>query len=490
MTTARKNSPRRWLWRALTAAAVLALALSAAAWREHLAAYWDSFDSGTADAAPAERIYPLRRVDLPKVTAIRAVTRHLWRSYAEWPIQPDPREKIDAEALKEALAAARRRVEDAKLQDDFEALVENAVASGQIFWALQQAVGESGTRYFEQTNGHAIMKRLRALAGEEVDSTLRVEASVVIRSVSIPDASKDEIRLDMIVNSGAPIAELVQYMAANKMIAKHDAPAVLERWKRADSNIGEGETERLDLAKCLGVSFANAVEQREVLTYYNYGPYSGYIWRDAQMTVTIPARFNTGSYPFDATLFTIALTSSGALDASRLMLAPYARVGPPLDPQLSAPPRGFHFTRQTPVMIPVSVQDNSNALPRPALLYSFQLARRLDTSVWRTFVPLFLIVAFSFVATARALATREHIGAIMTSLLPTLTVACVALQLTASTAIPAHSGGTVMDKIFVCIYLQLFFLFMAANTHHLRRVSRLMLAASCAAIVYCVHFFF
>ncbi len=391
--------------------------------------------------------------------------------------------------METALAGARERLTHDDNQTDFDALLGAVVAAPQLTWALNQTLDEEGLKFMEWPDGMAITKRMRQLAGETVTAPLRVQVFFTIHDVSIPDAAHDEIRLDMGIHSGAPPEALAQYMADNGMIPPDQTAAVIERWKRTDAQIGDTEKERANLALCLGVAPRERMELHEREVSYNYGPSSKVIWRNAELTVTAPARFDTARYPFDTTLFTVLLISAWD-DASQLVLTPYPLGDAPLDVHVARAPRGFYFSRQAPTLTSVTYQDNANSLAQPALVYVFQLSRRLGTAIWRTFVPLLLIVVFGLVATLRTMATGENLGTVMTSLLPTLTVAAVALQLTASGVIPGNSGGTVMDKIFVSIYLQFFFLFLALNTHHVVRVSRVMVAVSLAAFAYGVHFFF
>jgi hypothetical protein len=484
------RSRRHYAW--LIPATVMALAVAALFWRERIRELIDPVDAGRLGEQRQQiaEILPVRPAQLPRLAPREAFTRSLARSFTEWQPPLEPSGHYDPAATAAALAEARRNLDSAGKQNDFDALLDAAVSPRQLFWVVEQALSANNTRFLDPADGRRIMTRLRGLTGEAAGDVLRVEVSMLIRAVSIPDPAKDEIRLDLTIDAGAPVDRVIRHMAANKMIDPRDGPALAARWRRADAAIGETESERQNLAKCLGLSFTDAVEQTELAVFYNVGPASGYIWRGAAMTVHYPAHFDTTRYPFDTTLFTVMFGATTSLDSSKLSLAPYALAGAPLEPRLSSPPRGFQFLRQTPSLVPVAVQDNSNSLPRPALVYVFQLSRQLDTAIWRTFIPLLLIVIFTFAATLRALTTHENINSIMTSLLPTLTVASVALQLTASTAIPGNAGGTVMDKIFVSIYLQFFFLFFALNTHHLKKTSRVMLAGSVAAFMYGVHFFF
>ncbi len=449
--------------------------------------------AGEASSANRQRqkdvVAPLRPEQMPAIASREVIVQSLWRSFTEWQPKRDPSGKIDRSAVFAALGEARGRLVEKNQQNDFDALLGAAVSAGQLFWALNNALAESDSQLLDDQDSHRVMERLRQLSGETLGSTLRVEVLVLVRSVSITDNARDEIRLDLIINAGAPADQLVKYMADNKMIDQSEVPELTARWKSADAEIGDTDRERWMLNKCLGVSLTEAIEQKDVLVFYNYGPYSKYIWRDAAVSVTYPARFNTADYPFDKTTFPILFTATSALDSSKLLLAPYGEATSPISTRLSNPPRGFRFLRQTPNLIPVSVQDNANTLPRPALLYVFQMGRRLNTAIWRTFLPLLMIVIFGLVATLRTMATYEHLGTIMASLLPSLTVACVALQWTASSSIPGHSGGTVMDRIFVCIYLYFFLLFLALNTHHLRWISFVMLGCAMVPIAYALHFF-
>jgi hypothetical protein len=330
---------------------------------------------------------------------------------------------------------------------------------------------------------------LRALTAEPAEVVLPVQASIVVRAVSIPEAAKDEVRIDLSVYSGAPLDELTRFMAANRMIAPGAAPKLAAQWKRTDAAIGDQPEEREALAKCLGLIAARASEQRETDITYNYGLYTKFIWRNAAMTIHLPVRFETSRYPFDRTLVKLALMPSAAVDISRVTLAPEAPAPPPVDPATTVGPRGFYFSRQSPALEAIAKQESANSVPIAALLWGFELTRRLDSALWRTFVPALLIVLYALIASLRALARDENIPNVMTSMLPSLTLACVALQWTASSMIPTNAGRTVMDEIFVCIYLHLFFLFLALSAHHVKALARGLLAMSLAVFAYGLHYF-
>lgn len=47
---------------------------------------------------------------------------------------------------------------------------------------------------------------------------------------------------------------------------------------------------------------------------------------------------------------------------------------------------------------------------------------------------------------------------VVTQVLPSILIACVALQLTSAQFLPSHSGRTTLDRLFVLLYLHVFLL--------------------------------
>ncbi len=473
---------RRWVW-ALAAAALVVYAVVSHQRRQ-------TFARESEPPGQPEAIGDITESQMPPIRGDRELARALWETFEK--------PSADANSAETAkLEAARRQLRKLGKRNDLDALLKNAVSAHQLHRALNRMFAGAKYRCLEEKAGCAVARQWRELAGFATKDELPIEAALKVSAVSIPNPAQDAILLEMQIVSGAPLDKLVDFMTAHEMIAKDQAAAVKARWQDPDATIGQTDPEKANLEKCLGVSVYGAAISPDLppVTQYIYNARTGIFWSSSTRALLYPAHFNAARYPFDTTAVALFLTPAAPPPFSaRLRLKPRAATaGTPLAANFSSPPRGFFFSRQTPKLTPVAIQPDPDRPPRSALLYVFQLTRRLETAVWRTFAPALMIVVFGFLATLYALRAddgRNHVATtIMASLLPTLTVAAVALQLTASAIIPVNVGGTVMDRIFVAIYVHIFCLFIALRQRHDKKLSQIMVAASLAPLAYGVHFF-
>ncbi len=489
MTHANSGPNRPVLRRWVLPAVIAALAAYAAIAHEQAGARLRMFEK----SGQAEAIREISASQLPHLRSAVDLAAALRGTFENPGVDFETTEKRD---LKAAYDALRKQGE----QNDLASLLGAAVSTHQLSVALNRLFAKHAFRCMDPDIGAAVTRRWRELLGITTGDELNIEVSLRASAVSLPSPSDDIIRLDAQILSGAPVDRLLPFMAAHKLM-KEDPDDVRERWRKPDASIGADDPAADGLEKCLAVEIAGSAPAPDTPDHsvqYVYSDHTGFVWRAAEVAVYYPALFNAARYPFDTTAVVLFLTADRKTPmrlAARLRLMPRENIQRrPLDRDFTSPPRGFYFSRQLPNLEPVAAQRDADRPPRSALLYIFELSRRLHTAAWRTFAPAVMIVIFGFLATLSAIKHDDGVNGVATnilsSLLPTLTVAAVALQLTASTIIPPNVGGTVMDKMFVAIYLHIFCLFLALRTRGDKRISRILVALSLAPLAYAAHFFF
>ena len=250
-------------------------------------------------------------------------------------------------------------------------------------------------------------------------------------------------------------------------------------WPVSDAAVGQSGEQRRTLEACLGLHFDDAIETKTENVAYNYATRWDQVWRQCHAVVRFRSQLDPANYPFDVSRLAVQVHGPHDFDPAEVVLVPWQdRKSCPNGPSRleevveqgpaastvgatpPVPPRGFDLT------LPISL---SGAIHRPSaditpscvVWLDIDLVRRHHSALWRTFIPALVILLFGFVATVAALASPDMGVAVSTGVLPSVLIACVALQLTAAQGIPPSSPRTRMDEIFVYVYLFLLCMFEA-----------------------------
>lgn len=387
------------------------------------------------------------------------IASYLRESFDQW------EGNSEADTQKQSDLLQRRNQERERLKylvtPTLSQLLERAVDSDQIDWALEKAFRATGSRLLYPHCAKEITLRQRQLRETERTYFLEVRVSTHIRSVSIPDPSKDEITLETRTASGADVDALLSFMVANEMIKPNEVDVTKDRWLKSDASIGRRPEEAEHLERCLAVNHDERVESNVKSIEYNIGLQTRKLWRVCDTLVRVRAQFNLAEYPSDESLICLHMCARGYFDPSERILLPDETAPRSFEITRAEAPRGFKIGWSSDSLEPLARSLSRDNLPESILRFAFLLQRRLDTSFWRTFIPTLLVLLVGSIATFFAAATGLYVESVMTGVIPAVLIACVALQLTAAQLVPYHTGRTRLDEVFVMFYLHLFLLYIS-----------------------------
>lgn len=377
-------------------------------------------------------------------------------SYRDW--VPD---EGDIERLTIERDAARERLEAARADpDDLETCLSLHVDSNQLFWAVDQACREKGSRLLDVETAAAIVARLFPAPDGVSQDKLRILADVQVRSLAIPDVAKDELVLFTTVSTGADLGEMLDFCGRNQLLTPEECEAAAESWRNSDQSIGATDAECKALEWCLGMSFESTLHEAPRNISYNYWEENdkGTLYRVCDMVVTLHHALDYHNYPFDRTILEFRLTGDGRFDFTEREFAPDA---PSLELEGAAMPRGFDLAGSSGAMLPVAISWGEKLVPDCLMRFGLVVKRRADTSIWRRFIPIAVVLAFALVNVSLALITGQYVESVTTGVLPGVLIASVALQLSSAQHVPAHAGPNVFDGLFTAIYIHLILLLAA-----------------------------
>jgi hypothetical protein len=369
-----------------------------------------------------------------------------------------------AEQLATALWEVLEKPAPGSAADATRTALEDVSRFEQIEEALERAFSASRSRFLDSGVTVQIATRIREIAKIPREEALTLEVGVQIRSIMIPDASKDEIVLDLRFVSGVALDTLFDFLCA---LHSDDHPTLQafrssqRKWSRADIQIGLDAGDRELLERCLGVEVQERLEKTDKLILYNYGPKTRKLWRTCDQVVRVRAAFHLRDYPTDESLISLHLTAPGYLDAGECQLLPdITLVGTGLDMQSTAPPRGFRIVWRTGLEA-IGRSPSQDQQLENVLRLAWVLRRDGSTSLWRTFVPTAMVLLLATVATGCAIVTSTFTESVMTQVLPGVLIAAVGLQLAAAQLIPVRSGLTRLDEVFIASYAYLVLLYVS-----------------------------
>jgi hypothetical protein len=395
------------------------------------------------------------QVKLPAMANEPEVILSLQRSFQEWSpsIRLPTLDRAKPLALRDANWQLLRHRTDASLSE----LLEFTVALEQIDWALDDCGARVGTREINVASVQEAMRRYGSLRSAPLPDCLDVCVSVRLHSVTIPEPAKDELVLDLITFSGADVDALLAFMATNRMIDPASVTEVKTRWLSTDLSIGSSLEEREFLESILRLDVNEDVDTRVRHIFYNIGIETHKFWRECSELITVRVPFDLSAYPFDRHLIPITITTCQLLDATQRVLSPDVDIRHSLYNILeAAPPRGFSIEWGSLELEPRVHLASADTSPHSLLRFAFVLRRQPTAFIWRTFLPSLVIVGLAITATGFAVFTRVHIESVMTQVIPSALIACVALQLSGSQLAPPHTGRTHLDYLFVAYYVCFF----------------------------------
>lgn len=397
----------------------------------------------------------------PGVVDLGCLAPHLWRSFSEWP-SPDGAAQV-------ALDDARKRIADVCATTDSDTLIRETVSFDQVQWAMEQAYATAGARFMTPNCAKLVAQRQRELIGRARGYFLEVAVTLLVHRVSLPDAARDEVVLDVQTYSGSPIEEVLTFLLASGVVeTQAELDQLRLRWRRSDAAIGENALERQYLEAALGVRFDSARGETAQVLSYAVGPSTGYLWRDCRSVWTLAADLDLSGYPFDRTALTLKICTS--FEASEKALVPddTGGLGTSLVHGHAVAPQGFHMAWQSNTLIPLTWSPNSEITPWPQLHATVELRRKPETFVWRTFAPTAVVLLVGIVASGAALVGRLSTESVTTQVLPSVLIASVAMQLTAAQGTPPRSGRTRLDTWFFGVYLAVLAMFALLISVHAR----------------------
>lgn len=398
------------------------------------------------------------RPPLPGVLREADLAPYLLRSFTDWIPDDDP------ENPREVLIAKRNAAHIRLLAGGDRPSVSemlNAVAdSDQADWAVSTALEKHGTRLIAHDLGCWIARSFRQLAERPAGEALDVEVTVFLRSLVLPSSGHDEVQLELRVFSGAEPTALANFMASNHMVPEGDQTERVERWCKYDTLIGNTEEERAALEKALGINLGACSEENVHFIKYNYGLMSGRIWRECESVVRVAAPLDFDHYPFDRSILTLRLYGSVDFDAADRIMRPQPDTAS-VAIDSTASPRGFVITGASRDLQPFVEQSTPDTTAESLLLMVLEISRRPESFVWRTFVPTTVVLLLALLAAVAAMVLNRSIEAVMTSVVPGVLLACVALQLTAAQNVPPAAGRTYIDELYVYAYVHLLLLYVS-----------------------------
>ena len=328
----------------------------------------------------------------------------------------------------------------------------------QLLWAINQACLEKESRLLDVESASAIVAEMFPAPEGDSRGRLRILVDVQVLSLAIPDVSKDELVLFATISTGVNLSEMLDFCGRAQLLPPSGCESIKERWQYSDQSIGATAEECKALEWCLGMTFDATLHEAPRSISYNYRDETDTLYRVCDMVVTLHHALDYHSYPFDQTILEFRLSGDGRFDLTERVFEPDT---PSLELEGARMPRGFDRVGSSQTLLPVAISWGEELIPDCLMRFGLVVKRRADTSIWRRFIPLAVVMAFALVNTAFALILGRYVESVTTGVLPGVLIASVALQLSSAQHVPAHTGPNVFDGLFTVIYLHLILLLAA-----------------------------
>jgi hypothetical protein len=332
--------------------------------------------------------------------------------------------------------------------------------------ALEQVFYTAGVRTIEVEAGAKLYRRSADLLEVPDCKLLPLSVSVRIDRVDLPDTARDEVVLHALITTGCPLQDFADFVVLHKLMTEEEMLAAISRWKHSGYAIGLLPDERQLLDRVLGVHLESTTE-REVLGFEaNIGMITQYLWCMTSESITISTTLDLSAFPFDVSRVTIRVVPKFVVFGATTLVVDKALGGAY---ELSArrlqiiPPRGFDIPDEYLHPQEFIRSPGVDFLLGPVIQYSFTLRRLPHTVLWRVVLPSVFVTALAFISVSVVMLGRGDIQAVLTSVLPSVLIASVALQLTANQFSPAQAGRTLLDLMFIVVYGTLLALFLAVQ---------------------------
>lgn len=379
-----------------------------------------------------------------------------WNSFTAW--QPYDGDESGLETRRDN---ARREYDNSKPSDrSSSAALARTVESGQVLWALDVACDRSGTQLLPMAFAEACARRLSELKRESPPARLEVAVDMQVRSMTMPDAGKDECVVIATLSTSASVDRLLDFMIDNDLLGSDDRDAVEKRWTASNGLIGSSESERRALEQCLAMTFDGTIHEEPRRIGYNSWVEGEFkrMYRVCEVVVSMNLAIDYRNHPFDQSLVEFRLAGDGTYDIGEKVFLPAQSS---LETRGMTVPRGYLLKEVSADLQAVAIFWGGEYLPECIVRFGVVLERKVDAAIWRRFVPLAVVVLFALVNATIALAAGRYIESVTTGVLPGVLIASVALQLSSAQQVPANAGTTVFDGMFTALYVHLSFLLVA-----------------------------
>jgi hypothetical protein len=303
----------------------------------------------------------------------------------------------------------------------------------------------------------AQLERYRnCLDGSLVHDVLRprVVFSIIVRRLQLVDPDNGTFSLHCEASVGAPIDHALAYLAKDGIASER-----LERLKQ--TSLGgviwlDDERIATRLSSLLRVRVLSG-EIQHWYEYYRFGTTSGHLWLIQSFTVKVHQAADFRNLPFDKFVFAVDFSVGMGGDVANVDLCiDETHTGNPstlLAPDFNA--GEFRFDPQGATLTPLGFLQDPSCY--------FETVARLQLLLRRSGTPLLLRIVLPqllmiFMVVAASWVIRD-VTAMVTQLLPTIFLATVALQLTASQRMPRGAPFSRMDRLFLLSYVVIFTLF-------------------------------
>lgn len=320
---------------------------------------------------------------------------------------------------------------------------------------VEEAFLQKQTRRLEPVTGYLLARRFREISGTTRQHRVKLTTSVSVRSVTIPDHSRDEIVLGLRIISGAEVSELEGLLVESGWLTREQVSAAVKQWMSNDNSIGREERELYALERCLGITLEGVVAESVRTVKYNYGMQSKVLWRTCETIVTMHVPLDLSNYPWDVTRVSLFFKTRQDFDPSECFLVIDEKQPIPIMPGDTVPPRGFSIQSAKIPQISFCSSLSPDELLESVLSINFVINRNPQAAILRGVLPQLLILLVALLMTGFAFLYPNYVESVSTQGLPTLFVALVALQLTATQHLPPNSGITALEKLFLTSYILL-----------------------------------
>jgi hypothetical protein len=332
-------------------------------------------------------------------------------------------------------------------------ILQNYSNADDISNIIVQICEINGTNRLTPECSKIINDRQYQLYGFDIDNRLKMFLCPVINSITISDPSKDEIEVELLLESGCKGSDLLNFMALNGFIESSEINGILQKWEHSSFSIGNSEKELLALDKCMGFMVNNASSSERISITYNLNEEKN-IWRREIIRSNVNVKLDYNKYPFDKQEIKIEIGPNEVYDISILELTTNHEMYTDKWISKMSIPRYFIGTYHAFNMFS---EYSAGYYPTYSLEILFRFSRIPYTFIWRTFIPSIAFILLATLATFMAFLNKQYYESVMTNLMPATLIASVALQLIAAQNVPKHSGRTIEDIMFVLFYL-IFFL--------------------------------